>query len=70
MSKSEVLLRENVRLRERVHNLEADVSRTKLQKEELRMELKDAKRAASELAKKNEELKVKMTALGLCKGTF
>lgn len=56
------LHRENVRLRERVRNLEADATRTELQKVDLRAKCKETKRAASELAQKNEELNSKMSA--------
>ena len=58
----ELLQRENARLRERVHNLEADATRTELQKVDLRAKYKETKRAASELAQKNEELNSKMSA--------
>jgi len=58
----EKLRKDNARLQERLRNLEADVLRAKLMKKELRVEFKEAKRAASDLAKKNEELTVKMTA--------
>jgi len=58
----ELLQRENARLRERVHNLKADATRTELQKVDLRAKYKETKRAASELAQKNEELNSKMSA--------
>ena len=58
----ELLQRENARLRERVHTLEADATRTELQKVDLRAKYKETKRAASELAQKNEELNSKMSA--------
>ena len=57
-----ILTKEIARLEKRNRNLEAEATRTKIKKEELRAEFKASQRAAYDLGKKNKELSVKMTA--------